>query len=127
MPLLFSLVESPLHPRLGHLYQQLGIAEELFSSARKLHKALQQQKPDYFIGDFIYGYANNYAGTNLSNLDVTLSMLQAVSPETKVIVFVPASEETHAYRLAELFPIHAILKYPVGEQEMRAALERKSG
>ncbi len=127
MPLLFSLVESPLHPRLGHLYQQLGIAEELFSSARKLHKALQQQKPDYFIGDFIYGYANNYAGTNLSNLDVTLSMLQAVSSETKVIVFVPASEETHAYRLAELFPIHAILKYPVGEQEMRAALERKSG
>jgi hypothetical protein len=55
MPLLFSLVESPLHPRLGHLYQQLGMTEESFGSARKLHKALQQQKPDFFVGEFIYG------------------------------------------------------------------------
>ena len=81
MPLLFSLIESTLHPRLGHLYQQLGITEESFGSARKLHKALQQQKPDFFVGDFIYGYANNYAGTNLSNLDVTLATMQSVARE----------------------------------------------
>jgi hypothetical protein len=126
MPLLFSLVESPLHPRLGHLYQQLGITEESFGSARKMHKALQQQKPHFFVGDFIYGYANNYAGTNLSNLDVTLATIQSVAPETKVIVFVQPTEEVHARRLAELFPIHAILKFPVVEQEMRAALLREA-
>jgi hypothetical protein len=126
MTLLFSLVESPLHPRLGHLYQQLGITVESFGSARKLHKALQQQKPNFFVGDFIYGYANNYAGTNLSNLDVTLATMQGVAPETKVIVFVQPTEEVHARRLSGLFPIHAILKYPVVEQEMRAALLRKS-
>ncbi len=126
MTLLFSLVESPLHPRWGPLYQQLGITEESFGSARKLHKALQKQKPDFFVGEFIYGYANNYAGTNLSNLDVTLATLQGVAPETKVIVFVQSTEEVHARRLAELFPIHAILKYPVVEQEMRAALLRES-
>jgi hypothetical protein len=34
------------------------------------------------------GCANNYAGTNLSNLDVTLATMQSVAPETKVIVFV---------------------------------------
>jgi hypothetical protein len=64
---------------LGHLYQQLGISEESFGSARKLHKALQQLKPDFFVGNFIYGYANNYAGTNLSNLDVTLATMQSVA------------------------------------------------
>jgi hypothetical protein len=122
MPLLFSLVESPLHPRLGHLYQQLGITEESFGSARKLQKALQQQKPDFFVGDFIFGYANNYAGTNLSNLDVTLATMQSVAPEVKVIVLVQPNEEAHARRLAELFPIHAILKYAEAEQAMRAAL-----
>lgn len=127
MPLLFSLIESPSHPRLGHLYQQLGIVEESFGSARKLHKALQRQAPDFFVGDFIYGYANNYAGTNLSNLDVTLATMQSLAPDTRVIVFVQSSEETHARRLAELFPIHAILKYPVSEPEMRALLQRVSG
>ncbi len=126
MPLLFSLIESPAHPRLGHLYQQLGIVEESFGSARKLHKALQQKAPDFFVGDFIYGYANNYAGTNLSNLDVTLATMQSVAPETRVIVFVQASEQAHAHRLAELFPIHALLTYPVSEQEMRAALQRSA-
>jgi hypothetical protein len=45
VPLLFSLVESPFHPSLGHLYQQLGITGEMFGTARKLHKALQLQKP----------------------------------------------------------------------------------
>lgn len=126
MSLLFSLIESPFHPRLGPLYQQLGITEESFGSARKLHKALQQQTPDFFVGDFIYGYANNYAGTNLSNLDVTLATMQSAAPETKVIVFVQAFEEAHARRLAVLFPIHAILKYPVSEQEMRTALQREA-
>ncbi len=72
------------------------------------------------------GYANNYAGTNLSNLDVTLATIQSVATETKVIVFVQSNEETHALRLAELFPIHALLKYPVVEQEMRAALLREA-
>lgn len=123
MKTLFSLIESPFHPNFSALYQTLDIAEESFGTARQLHKALQKQPPDIFVGDFIYGYANNYAGTNLSNLDVTLSTLQRFAPDAKVIVFVHPREEIYAAKLAELFPIHAVLKYPVSAQEMQAALQ----
>jgi len=123
MKTLFSLIESPAHPNLTALYQRLGIAVEFFDTARKLHKALQKQAPDYFVGDFIYGWANNYAGTNLCNLDVTLATLQRFAPEAKVIVFAHPRDELNVGKLAALFPIHAVLKYPVSEQEMQAALQ----
>jgi len=123
MKTLFSLIESPFHPNLTALYQRLGIAAEFFDTARKLHKALQKQAPDYFVGDFIYGWANNYAGTNLCNLDVTLATLQRFAPEAKVIVFTQRSDEAHVEKLAALFPVHAVLKYPVTEQEMQAVLQ----
>jgi hypothetical protein len=123
MKTLYSLIESPFHPNFAALYQRLGIAAEPFSAARKLHKALQQQAPDYFVGEFIYGWANNYAGTNLCNLDVTLSTLQRFAPQAKVIVFAHARDDLHVRKLAALFPIHVVLNYPVTEQQMQVALQ----
>jgi hypothetical protein len=118
MQTLFSLIESPMHPNFSALYQQLGIAEQRFSAARKLHKAVQQQPPDFLVGEFIYGYGNNYAGANVCNLDVTLRALQRFAPQAKVIVLVHPSEAQHVSKLVALFPIHAVLKYPVTAQEM---------
>lgn len=123
MQTLFSLIESPTHPNFSGLYQQLGIAEERFNAARKLHKTLQQQAPDFLVGEFIYGFGNNYAGANLCNLDVTLRALQRFSPHTKVLVFVHPNEAQYVDKLLELFPIHTVLKYPVAEQAMREALQ----
>jgi AmiR/NasT family two-component response regulator len=123
MQTLFSLIESPIHPNFSGLYQQLGIAEQRFTAARKLHKALQQQAPDFLVGEFIYGFGNNYAGANVCNLDVTLRALQRFSPHTKVLVFVHPNEAQYVDKLLELFPIHAVLKYPVTEQAMREALQ----
>ncbi len=78
---------------------------EFFDTARKLHKALQKQAPDYFVGDFIYGWANNYAGTNLCNLDVTLATLQRFAPEAKVIVFTdPRSTKRTSASWRRCFP-----------------------
>lgn len=125
MQILFSLVESPFHPNFAALYQRLGILETPFSSARNLHKALHKQTPDFFVGDFIYGWANNYAGTNLSNLDVTLATLQRFAPQAKVIVFAQPGDEPHMFKLKELFPVHAVLRYSASEKEMQAVLELK--
>lgn len=50
MQTLFSLIESPFHPDFSALYQKLGIAAERFDSARNLHRALQKQPPDFFVG-----------------------------------------------------------------------------
>jgi hypothetical protein len=123
MSTLYSLIESPFHPDLSGLYQRLGIASERFTSARNLHRALQKQAPDFFVGEFIYGWGNNYAGANVSNLDVTIRTLQRFAPQAKVIVFMHPREEEHIGKLLELFPIHAVLIYPVSELAMQAALQ----
>jgi hypothetical protein len=123
MKTLFSLFESPFPPDFRTLYQELGIVEERFSAARNLHRALQKQAPDFFVGEFVYGWGNNYAGANVSNLDVTLRTLQCVASQAKMIVFVQPLEEAHIGKLLDLFPIHAVLKFPVAEDEMRAALQ----
>jgi len=123
MPTLFSLIESPFPPDFNALYQKLGIVAERFDTARNLHRALQKQPPDFFVGEFVYGWGNNYAGANVSNLDVTIRTLQRFAPQAKVIVFVHPREEPHIGKLLELFPIHAVLTYPVSEQAMKAALQ----
>jgi hypothetical protein len=123
MKTLFSLIESPFPPDFSALYQKLGIAAERFDTARNLHRALQKQPPDFFVGEFVYGWGNNYAGANVSNLDVTIRALQRFAPQAKVIVFMQAREEPHIGKLLELFPIHAVLQYPVTEQAMQAALQ----
>ncbi|MFO7541559.1 MAG: hypothetical protein R6W97_01955 [Thiobacillus sp.] len=126
MKTLFSLIESPFHPNFSDLYQELGIAEVRFDSARNLHRAMQKQPPDFFVGEFIYGWGNNYAGANVSNLDVTLRTLQYMAPQAKLIVFMQPSEEPHIGKLLELFPVHAVLTYPVSEQAMQAALQTRT-
>jgi hypothetical protein len=122
MKTLFSLIESPFHPDFSALYQKLGIAAQRFDSARNLHREIQKQPPDFFVGEFIYGWGNNYAGANVSNLDVTIRSLQRFAPQAKMIVFMHPREEDHIGKLLDLFPIHALLTYPVTEQQMQAAL-----
>ena len=75
------------------------------------------------MGEFIYGWGNDYAGNTVSNLDVTLRTLQSKAPKAKVIVVMQPGEAPHIGKLLELFPVHAVLKYPVSEDEMRAALQ----
>ena len=120
---LFSLIESPFPPDFAALYQKLDIVAERFDTARNLHRALQKQPPDFFVGEFVYGWGNNYAGANVSNLDVTLRSLQRFAPQAKMIVFLHPREEDHIGKLLELFPVHAVLTYPVSEQAMQAALQ----
>jgi hypothetical protein len=40
-----------------------------------------------------------------------------------MIVFMHPREEPHIGKLLELFPIHAVLQYPVSEEAMQAALQ----
>jgi len=122
MKTLFSLTQSSFPPDLPSLYLELGIVAERFDSARNLHRALQKQAPDFFVGEFVYGWGNDYAGATVSNLDVTLRTLQCAAPKAKVIVVMQPSEAPHIGKLLALFPVHAMLKYPITKEEMRAVL-----
>lgn len=124
MPLLFSLVESPAHPDFSALYRRLGYTQQVLTSSRKAMAALKKQVPAVVVGEFFYGYGNNYAGANVSNLDVFLRALQKYSQDARVVVLVDKSEAKYVEKLQHLFEIHAVLVYPVAEREMEDALKR---
>jgi len=119
---LFSIVESPLHPDLSVLYRRLGLHELRFGSMRKAIGALKSTIPDIVVAEFIYGYGNNYAGVNVSNLDVFLYSLQKYSRDSALIVMVDKGEVQYVDRLSALFPVHAVLQHPVQEQDMERCL-----
>lgn len=118
----FSIIESALFPDFSPLFGRLKITEQRFDSTRKAINALKSTKPDVVLGEFVYGYGNNYAGVNISNLDVFLYSLQKYAPETKVIVLVEKGEREYAEKLRELFAIHEILILPVTEQQLSESL-----
>jgi hypothetical protein len=123
---LFSIVESPMHPDFSALYERQGIRESKFSSMRKAISALKTQTPDLVVAEFIYGYGNNYAGVNVCNLDVFLYSLQKYSGNTGIIVLVDKSEYQYVEKLAALFPLYAVLQYPVREQDIEPFLTGKA-
>ena len=119
---LFSIIESATHPNLSPVYQRLGISETKLTSMRKVMSVLKKQQPDYIVAEFFYGYGNNYAGVNISNLDVMLYSLQKYSPDTRVIVLVDKSERQYVDKLNEIFPIHAVIQTPIDYKVVESAL-----
>ena len=90
---------------------------------RKAISHLKKQQPDFVVADFLFGYGNNYAGVNVSNLDVFLHSLQKYAPEAKMIVMVEKHEVKHVSKLVDLFTLHAVLQYPVPSEAMTELLE----
>lgn len=104
--IVLSIIESPTFPKLSAMLKRLGVKEIQVSSTRKAIQALKTHKPDFIIAEFYYGYGNNYAGVNVSNLDVLLSSLPRYSPDTKTVVFVQKEEQQYVGKLHALYPLH---------------------
>jgi len=121
---LFSIIESSGHPNFTELYNSLGIKENKINSMRKAIAALKKQQPDFIVAEFFYGYGNNYAGVNISNLDVLLYSLQKYSADTKVIVLVDKDEYKYVGKLNEIIKLHDTLKFPVNNEQLQKSLTR---
>jgi len=119
---LFSIIESPLHPDFSEVYKRAGIHEVKLTSIRKAINELKKQPPDYIVAEFFYGYGNNYAGVNISNLDVFLYSLQRYAPQARVIVMADKSERQYVDKLQDLFSVHAVLQHPVSGADIEKAL-----
>jgi DNA-binding NarL/FixJ family response regulator len=124
---IYSIIESPTHPDLAEVYAQAGLDEFRLTSTRKAIAQLKERAPDYVVAEFFYGYGNNYAGVNISNLDVLLFSLQKYAPNARVIVLVDKSERQYVDKLNEIIPLHAVLVQPVSGQQMEAAIGLKAG
>ena len=122
MKTLFSIIESASHPMLSPLYKELGYQEQRFTNMRKAISALKKTQPDFVVADFLYGYGNNYAGVNVSNLDVFLHSLQKYAPEAKVLVLVSKQEQQYIEKLANLFSLEAFFTYPVDQKAIGSVL-----
>jgi hypothetical protein len=125
MKTLFSIIESSGHPNASDLYNSLGIKETKITSMRKAIAMLKKQQPDFIVAEFFYGYGNNYAGVNISNLDVLLYSLQKYSEHTRVIVLVDKSEFKYVDKLNEIIKLHDVLKHPINIGQLQISLTRK--
>jgi len=124
LPRLLSVIESPTHPELSDFYQRLKLEHTQVNSMRKAISQAKKQPPDFIVAEFFYGYGNNYAGVNISNLDVLLYTLQRYSPDTRVIVMVEKQERQYVDKLNEIFPLFAVLQHPVNTQQLEALLTK---
>ena len=71
-PVLFSIIESPMHPDFSTLYRRAGIDEIRIDSMRKALAQLKKQPPDFIVAEFFYGYGNNNEGPELEVRVVSL-------------------------------------------------------
>ena len=92
------------------------------NSSRNAIKALKTYKPDFIVAEFFYGYGNNYAGVNVSNLDVLLSALPKYSPDTKTIVFVMKDEAQFISKLNDLYPLEGAFLHDTPEDAIKVCL-----
>ena len=90
---------------------------------RKAMSVLKKQPPEFIVAEFFYGYGNNYAGVNVSNLDVLLSSLPKYSPDTRTIVFVQKEEQQYVEKLHQLYPLHAAFLHNTPEHAIEEALK----
>jgi len=123
MPVLYSIIESPTHPRFSDLYAELGIDEAQLTSMRKAISELKTNPPDYVVAEFFYGYGNNYAGVNVSNLDVFLHSLQKYAPAARVIVLADKIDIEHVGKLPKELTPQAVLLQPVSRRQMAEQLQ----
>lgn len=120
--IVYSIIESAAHPDLSTLYQRYGYQQVQMTSVRKAIQELKRQVPDLVVADFLYGYGNNYAGVNISNLDVFLYSLQKYAPACRIITLYEKSEQVYIGKLQELFSITASFAYPVTEKNIETVL-----
>jgi hypothetical protein len=120
--IVFSIAEAPGFPNFNALYKKLNIEEQLYNSTRKAMTALKKCSPDIIIAEFIYGYGSNYAGVNISNLDVFLYSLQKYSPDAKKIILVKKNERKFVDKLNETITLDAILTYPVDSDKIETII-----
>ena len=125
-PVVFSVIESPTHPKLSALYDKLGYDEVQLPSIRKAMNALKKNRPDVIVAEFFYKYSTNYSSNHISNLDSLLITLQKYPEyQPEFIVLVSKKEFQYVSKLQEHYNIAHVLVQPVTEQQISPILEAR--
>lgn len=122
--IVFSIVETPTHPKLSHIYLKHGLQEIKFNTTRTAMVNLRKQTPDILVAEFIYAYSNNYSGIHISNLDVLLISLKKYAPNTKVIIITTKHEQQFLNKLPTIMPIYKVLIQPVTADQIDQTISK---
>ena len=126
-PVIFSIIESPVFPKLSNLYDEMGYDELKFTSVRRAINALKKHKPDVIIAQFFFSYSTNYASNHISNLDSLIITLQKYSEyKPKFIFLVSKNDYQYIKLLTEHYDGFSSSNYsiilPVTEEHMKELL-----
>ncbi len=122
-PIVFSIIESPTHPRLTALYAELDMQELQYKSIRKAIAALKRHKPDFIVAEFFYAYGTNYSGIHVSNLDMLLISLQKYADyHPELILMVHKNERQFVSRLQAHYKVDHILVHPIDAEDIKSLL-----
>jgi hypothetical protein len=91
--IVFSIIETPLYPKISPLFAEINYEEMQFFSVRNAIKALKTHKPDVIIAQFLYAYSTNYASNHISNLDSLLITLQKYADYKPKFIFLATKKE----------------------------------
>lgn len=123
--IVFSVIESPTHPKLSNLYNELGYEELRFKSVRNAMNALKKHKPDVIVAEFFYAYGTNYSGIHVSNLDMFLITLQKYPDyHPRFIVLVSKKEQQFVSKLEAHYKVDHVLVQPVTADQVRPLLQQ---
>ncbi len=126
-PIIFSVIESPTHPKLSALYEQLGYEEIQLNSIRKTMNALKKYKPEVIVAEFFYAFGTNYSSNHISNLDSLLITLQKYPDyHPEIIILVSKREREFVSKLdghyGDNYNADYVLTHPVSPEQIRALL-----
>jgi hypothetical protein len=121
--LVYSVIQSVAHPNCSAIFDKLGWEAQAFHTIRKIQMNVKKRPPDVVMVEFIYGYANNYSGVHVSNVDVLLETLNKYAPQAKLVVFVSRAEEQYLHQLPQgVFDIAKVFVLPVDLGEVEGYL-----
>lgn len=125
--IVFSVIETPTHPKLSDLYDEMGYEELQFKSIRKAMNALKNHQPDVIVAEFFYAFGTNYSSNHISNLDSLLITLQKYPDyQPKLIILVSKREYEFVSKLTgqyvDYFNMDYVLPQPVSAEQVRQFL-----
>lgn len=93
---------------------------EIADSVRKAARLIKQRPPQVIVSEF--NFQSDFRDRT-SSLETLMAIVQRL-PQTRVIVFYE-KEYLHQFeRVAQRFPIHAALPFPIEPADLDAALQQ---
>ncbi len=118
---LLAIIELGGYPNFTEMYEKSGFTVTSINTMRRALVISKKLKPDCVVAEFHYGPTY---GTRISNLESLFAGLQCDNPHARLIVFIDEQDRMHLQKIASMFPLFAILNYPVDRDQLTHIIQR---